>query len=155
MQIKITQAGWETYTGNLGGVEFLNGSGEATAREAARLANIVQIETAEGKNPSDTQNSVDSRMMTSEEVALKTADRYTAPAAVTSHPAPRYTRAALEKVASEKGITGLREIADQFKVKGTSITKLIEAIVKLSSPGEAAPELLAGPVPGSVTEVTV
>ncbi len=42
---------------------------------------------------------------------------------------PKYTQEALEKIADESGIAGLREIAAEFNVKGNSIATLIKAIM--------------------------
>jgi hypothetical protein len=47
--------------------------------------------------------------------------------------APVYTREQLEKVADAEGIAGLRKIAEQYGVKANSIAKLIDEIINASA----------------------
>ncbi|MDP9155286.1 MAG: PhoH family protein [Pseudomonadota bacterium] len=125
MKIRLLQPGWETMTGNFGGVEFVDGLsvGDVTAREAQRISNTVVCELEDGTNPSSTQAVLESysRPM---EVAGE------APAA----PKPaRYSEAELEAIAGEKGIKGLREIGDVLGVKTPAQGRYIAAIKQRGS----------------------
>jgi hypothetical protein len=46
---------------------------------------------------------------------------------------PNYTQLELEALADKEGITGLREVAEAYGVKGTSIVGLISGILAASS----------------------
>jgi hypothetical protein len=139
VKIKIIQAGWLTYTGVLCNVNFVEGIAEdAHPLDASRIANIIQIETEDGKNPSASQQVIDSHStkMSQEMQRDEKFDR------VTKEPAPAvviHSREELEKIASAKGITGLREIANPLGVRSTSIPGLIESIInKQGTPKPAA-----------------
>jgi hypothetical protein len=128
MKIRLLQPGWETFTGNFGGVEFADGVSvnDANTREAARLANVVRCELEDGSNPSASQVALDSKGT----IMQVGSDRAPAPAPV------KYSRTALEEIAGAKGIKGLREIGDPMGVKASGIADLIEAILKAQQPGE-------------------
>jgi hypothetical protein len=123
MKLKIIQAGWANYTGMLCGAQFNEGvCDEATKRQAAQIANIIQVETDEGKNPSDTQAVIDSQT-TAMSIPEPVAPPPAAPKITTI-----YSKEELEKIADEKGIDGLRAVAPEG-VKSKSIVKLIQAIL--------------------------
>ena len=62
--------------------------------------------------------------------AVLTHSRVVAPAENIEEKVVKYTREQLEQVADEKGMAGLRRIADEFGLKGKSIPGLIEAILQ-------------------------
>lgn len=134
-RIKLTQPGWETFTGAFGGVTFDNGVSveEIADRQAQRLSAIVTCERLEdGTNPSVSQMLIDMK----NDAAPMEEQRVRGEESVATPAAPQYTREQLEAVAAEKGIAGMREIADKFEVKGTSIVKLIEAILSKQKSGQ-------------------
>lgn len=124
--VRMTQPGWETYTGPFGGATFVDGiSEDLTDRQARFIANIITVvDVATGRNPSSSQELLDTR---SNQAAIKKTlvEGETVPAATVK---PRFTREELETIAGEKGINGLREVAPEG-VKATSIARLIEAII--------------------------
>lgn len=139
MKLRITQKGWAGFTGHYGIVEFKDGVSidHVSPIIAQRLAALIAVETVpeDGSaptNPSITQVILDG--------AKKPADpkaeppKLTTDAGVGVHERGKegkpYTRAELEKIASEKGINGLRDLAEPAGIKGTKIVALIEAILK-------------------------
>jgi hypothetical protein len=143
MKIRLLQPGWETFTGNFGGVEFVDGLSvaDANTREASRLANVVRCELEDGSNPSASQVALDSQGT----VMQVGDDRAPAPAPV------RYSREALEEIAGAKGIKGLREVGDPLGVKASGIADLIDAILKAQQPVVAeAPAAVVEPVAETV-----
>jgi hypothetical protein len=131
MKVKIVEHGWGTYTGPLRGGMFVNGVCEDMAPDHARaLANILKIETEDGKNPSSSQELLDNTNMSAPVVTYAMADESVVKAVVTP-PAKQHTQAELEAIADAKGIDGLREIAAPMNIKGTSIVKLIATILEV------------------------
>lgn len=124
MKIRITEPGWQGFSGLLGSVEFLDGvSIEDVAKsEASHLAGIVAIETLDGKNPSASQTIIDSGVIHAPvEVKVKVDD----PAlAVTDH-----TVESLSELADKGGIKALRAIAEPMGIKANSISELIEKVM--------------------------
>jgi len=129
MNIRLIERGWETYTGMLCGADFVDGlAKDVTARQAAMVANIVQTENADDKtNPSDSQNLLNSQCIRMTE-NMPVQERYNQPQSNVGT-VNDYTREALEKIASEKGILGLREVGNTVGVRADNIVKLIESIL--------------------------
>lgn len=145
MKIKITQPGWETFTGNFGSIEFVDGVsvGEVSQTEASRVAAVVRVETTEGKDPSMAQLIIDTYGTPAPmETTVAAAD-------LPQPEAPTYTADELAAIADKLGIKGLREIADPLGIKANSIAELIGRILAVSKPAapaepvEAAPEAAA------------
>ena len=126
-KIKIVEPGWETYTGDLGPNTFENGVSvnEVTPIEAARLANLIRVETLEGHNPSTSQLVLESRSTPMGQETEVPVDR----SAVVPLGLHLYSEAELQVIADAEGITGLRKVSEPLGVKGTSITKLISAVL--------------------------
>lgn len=134
-RIKIVEKGWGNFNGTFGGVEFLNSlSVEAVAPATARqLGSLVRIELCD----SEAQITSNSDYLANKETPAKSEstliDVETANAATKEHQkveeAAQYTREDLEKVADQRGIAGVREIADTLGVRGRSIAELIDAIL--------------------------
>jgi len=129
-RIRLTQPGWENYTGALCGGQFVEGLSEELAdRQAAQVANIVTCEDAEtGFNPSSSQHLIDSRDDSAEVVPERTAA-----AQEVATPKPErelLTREGLEEIALKRGINGIREISNPMGVRSTSINTLIELILQ-------------------------
>jgi hypothetical protein len=143
MKIKMVQPGYEQFTGNFGGVEFVDGVSVADVAPmiATRIANVVRVENAEdGVNPSASQTALDSY---STPMALRPQD---VPAAKPQ----KYTEADLEAIAGKEGIKGLRKISDPLGVKSNGIAELIGLILKSQAPADTAQFL--GEVPSDVVK---
>jgi hypothetical protein len=129
MKIKLTQPGWETYSGPMAGAMFENGLADnVTPRVAAKIGNIVQCETEDGENPSMSQQIINSQATNMSAVTLLEAGDKAPKDEV--KPARIYTQQELEAIADKRGIDGLREIAKPLGLKGVSIAKLLVAIVE-------------------------
>jgi hypothetical protein len=144
--LKIVSKGWTGYTGGLGTVTFKNGvSTEPVPRRIAdRLAAVTQMIEVDAEGNEITAAGIAHRLVTetpgrapvkgplarqteaerAEEERLDMLRKEKAPAS------KFYTAGELEVVASEKGLKGLREIADPWGVKDRSIPGLIAAILK-------------------------
>lgn len=153
MKLKIVQAGFETYTGLFGIVEFKDGisTDHVNHVERAHLCALIACEEFDdsGKEelalthdaaPADQaaqgeQSAADTPATPADQT--KQDEQPAAPAEqasqATGEDKPAYTREALEKIADEKGIGGLREIGDALGVKATSIAKLIEEILEAAA----------------------
>lgn len=136
MHIKLVQPGWETFSDYLGFTLFKDGVSveEVSPSEAARLASIVGIETLDGRNPSPAQMILDTWSGPMAVATSETADKQVqAPSVVKS-----WTAEELSAIGDEKGIKGLREIADPLGLKGTSIPDLIAKIAEATKPAVPA-----------------
>jgi hypothetical protein len=133
VKIRIIQKGWENFTGNFGGLDFVESESVADVdeRQAGRVANVVKCEMLDGTNPSASQQALDQRMLKPHVELPTTASAVTAPTAVSRGP---FTRAELEDIAGELGIKGLRVISDPLGVKATGISDLIDLILKSQTP---------------------
>lgn len=133
MKLRIVEPGWEGFTGNFGGVEFVDGlsvDSDVSAREAGRVASTIRIETEDGKNPSVSQLILDMAAMPMSQDMVR--DANTGSFNSDAPPAPdrkRYTQDELMLIADTKGINGLREIGAEYDVRDTSIVKLIDKIL--------------------------
>jgi hypothetical protein len=140
MKLRLTQGGFENYTGQMGVVWFENGlsTTDVLPIDGIRISAAIGATWEDGTaaNVGDMYlNSMDVpahvgmgtiNTMSFEPVAPVPQQSETK--AVAS--GETYTEESLAKIADEKGITGIREVADQFGVKGTSIVGLIAAIMK-------------------------
>lgn len=127
MKLRIIEAGWETFAGDFGGVPFEAGVSlrDVTELEAMRLSNAIRIETLEGKNPSSSQQALESiTTPMSVEVPITSAEVEAPKPAVAG-----YTRAQLEAIADAKGIEGLREIGRVVGVSSRSINGLMDLVI--------------------------
>lgn len=159
MKLKITQPGWENYTGQLGMAFFQDGVSVADVPKlvARRLAGVVGCVWEDGTNPSVTQDEL-TRDVPAPDVnttipapVTEAAPELIVPsvviAAVETQPAefvqpvdpsalsvpsasaPVYTKEELEAIADKEGIAGLRALADPLDIKSNSISALIAAMV--------------------------
>lgn len=155
MRLKITEQGWETFSGNLGVVVFEDGVsvGDVSHIEANIISgNIRVVELESGDNVGALELDSDMQNKRCESVTLKTMAEIFAEQVgevqdkpVEVETVPHYTKDELEAIADKKGIAGLREIGDQVGVKGTSISGIIEAILlKVAGEVPNAAPLAAG-----------
>lgn len=138
MKLRLTQAGFENFTGQMGVVWFENGlsTTDVLPIDGVRISAAIGASWEDGSMP----NKGDMYLTSSDVPAhVGQADRSeqaptpAAPvdAAPTQGDAPAvYTEAQLAAIADEKGIAGLRAIADPLGIKGTSIVGLIAEILK-------------------------
>jgi len=139
-RLRITERGWNGYTGHFGGVEFKDGVSVEIVDpvNAARLGSIIQLQLIDTDQEAGSaaalqrvQNAameVASELVITETSETPAADSQAS--AADASPAPTYTRESLEKVADEHGIAGLRAVADPLGVKGRGIAELIDEILK-------------------------
>jgi len=144
--LKITQKGWDGYTGVLGDVPFEDGVSleNVSTADSKRLASIIQMEERDsGKDPSVSQELIDTRHMTLGEhegfVRQKSVDNASVDEtkAFTAEPSKpsdsdksySYTMEDLEAVADKGGIEGLREFASEYDVRGGSIRAIINSLM--------------------------
>lgn len=145
MKLKITEPGWEGFTGDFGGIDFADGVStvDVAPYQAKRLSNAIRCETLEGLNPSSSQQVIDSRCV---QVV----------AAVVAPEAPTvkvWTRDQLQALADTDGIKGIRTISDPLDIKSTSISALIDAIVNAQAPPVVVePTVVAEPAAGVINE---
>lgn len=137
MKIKITQPGWEGFTGYFGPVEFKDGLStyDVSKSEAQLVAALVATETEEGTDPSVAQQIIDMQGVPAPvETVVSVEDTQ-------KQDIQRYTAEELAEIADKQGIKGLRAIGDQLGVKGNSIAELISKILAIAGkqPEAAAP----------------
>lgn len=138
MKLRLTQAGFENYTGQMGVVMFKDGLSETDVLpiDGVRIAAAIGAEWEDGNTPNkgemyltvaDAPAHVGVPGGSNEESASTSSD------GVQASGAPGgvvYSEADLAKIADDKGIAGLREIGDPIGAKGTSIVGLIAEILK-------------------------
>lgn len=150
MKIKITQKGNETYTGNLGGVEFVDGeSVDVVSRFIAlRLGSIMSIEeVGTGKNPGAAQQILDAGSIPMDAgmaPAIMVPQDTTRGIHQKSEKFERFTREQLDEIASVSGLPGLREIAAPAGISAKNINALIQAILDKGITNPARPVRVAG-----------
>lgn len=140
MKLRLTQAGFEKYTGQMGVVMFDNGLsvGDVLPIDAIRISAAIGADWEDGSaaNVGDMYlNNMDvpafvGRAQGQTSVSVDSVKPAIVPAQA------QHTKDTLAKIADAEGIMGLRAIADPMGVKGTSIVGLIEAILKHHGPTE-------------------
>lgn len=139
MKIRIDEVGYENYTGQLGMVDFVDGVSvnEVSQSELNRMAVVIRVVNVESEEQVgslvDMQKNNDYTFPV-EEVLVNIPEPEQAPAdsqAPADDTAGKaiYSREQLEALADKEGIAGLREVAETFGVKGTSIVGLIQEIL--------------------------
>lgn len=152
MKLKITADGWHGYTGDFGGQNFTDGisDDDMLPYMAIRLSGIIScVDLATGldvniaaqmleiqNTPMDENMPLPNTTGTTDDVPL-----------VHGNEAAAYTKDELEAIASDKGIEGLRAIADPLAIEAKSIVKLIEAMIRA---GVKKPLVITDPAPGAV-----
>ena len=140
MKVRLTQPGFQKYTGQMGVVFFQDGlsTDHVAERDAIRMAAVMNCEWENGSNLSPSQHVINT--LKNSAPVLKTAevvvDEVTPPTESEQPPTEtlKWTREELEALADAQGIQGLRQIADPAGIKGRSITEMIEAIVNAGLP---------------------
>jgi hypothetical protein len=141
IKLKITQPGWDNYTGWVGPVYFEDSvsTTEMTAAVARQISACVRMEevTEEGSKPFGiSQDMVEGKNLAyvaaAEAIpadAAELAIEKARDAKAAGKPKTTHSLEELEAIASDKGIEGLRPIATSWGVKDRSIPKLIAKIL--------------------------
>ena len=146
--LRITAPGWETFTGNFGGSDFVNGlsSVALTRRQIDQLSALIRCDLADDTGKPTVQAGLTGRLVglnsvpaeigngnnptmrkaTQEDIDADTRQRA---AEAQRRPTQLYTKAQLEAIASKEGMTGIRKIGDAWSVRERNLTKLIDLIV--------------------------
>jgi len=138
MKLRLTQAGFETYTGQMGVVMFKDGlsEGDVLPIDAIRISAAIGADWEDGSpaNVGDMYlNAMDVPAFvggSTHETSAPVEPKAQAQGDADTSAGTRYTKDDLAKIADADGIVGLRAIAETIGVKGTSIVGLIEAILK-------------------------
>lgn len=147
MKLRLTQPGFENYSGQMGVLNFVEGLSTTGVRaiDAVRMAAVMNCEWEDGSSPNVAQSLLDNAntpapMFVSGEAGQHDLESQTAAdldaeeKRVAGGDIPKtsdaWTEERLAIVADKDGIKGLREIADPLGIKGNSIRDLIVAIVK-------------------------
>lgn len=148
MRLKLTQQGFETYSGQMGVITFTDGLSDNHVRpqDAIRMAATMLCEWEDG-TPANVAQSILDNAHTAATINVEnelTADQAIADQQREANGAGKsdlpmtaapslggitYTQEELEAVADKDGIKGLRAIASPLGVKGNSINELIRGIV--------------------------
>lgn len=147
MKIRLIGNGYEAFTGHFGTVEFKDGVSvhDVSPADARFFASITSVEDAEtGEDPGSNAQfersfQLEARvetLPTLEELGMASAPAEAPKQAEAQSDAAAYTAEQLEVIADKGGIAALREIGDKLDVRGTSIAKLIEGILKAQAPAE-------------------
>lgn len=144
--VKITQPGWEGFSGEYVGYHFKDGVSTTPMprNQADRVAACVACEIIDAGGDNLGQGGVAARIasgrsveatvgtaldhMTPEQHAAELLKAYTETGVAPTR--DFYTADQLESVASLEGIEGLRKLAEPWKVKDRSIPRLVARIVK-------------------------
>lgn len=140
MKVRIDEQGFDKYNGDIGGIEFVDGVSvhELSDREVMRLsASMRVVELESGKQQGTSVTLAESRDLEAE-VVEKLPIAEPEPVVEVQKPVVseevanlgKYTREGLEAIADKQGVAGLREIANNFEVKGRSIVELVDGILK-------------------------
>lgn len=141
MKLKIAEPGYDTFNGAFGLVQFENGVSvdHVSMKDAFQLSALIQMVDAEtGESISMLNGDEADRLATArveyypsvaEVEAQKRMAEKVESAEQPVEVAQAYTREQLESIADKEGIAGLRKIGDALNLKGTSVAKLIDAIL--------------------------
>ena len=154
-RIRLTQEGYEHYTGQMGITFFEDGLSTDVVpfKDANRMAAVLKCEFEDGTSCNAAQRLLDTAQqeasverVTEDEVKTDAAPVVAAPVetpvVINLTPAERprdeanthsFSRADLEEIADQSGIAGLREIATPLGLKSNSISGLIDELVKVST----------------------
>lgn len=136
MKLRLTQPGWENYSGQMGVIQFENGVsvGGVLDIDAVRVSAVMLCEWEDGSTASVSQRLLEQSDTPAPDLEKAKADDVAKVAAAQpKKEKPKFTEAELEKIADEKGITGLREVAEPFGIKSNSIRGLIDALLKAAT----------------------
>ncbi len=147
MKLRLTQAGFESYTGQMGVVMFKDGMSETDVLpiDAIRISAAIGAEWEDGSaanvgemylNNMDVPafvggDDINTMSMPVEGQEPTKAEKPAADAPVEqpAADAPKHTFEELSAIADKEGIAGLRKLGDGVGVKGKSIVEIIDGIL--------------------------
>ncbi|MCP1540065.1 hypothetical protein [Methylorubrum extorquens] len=143
-RIKITQPGWDGFTGEIGttlfeggiSVESVNARHIAIIGASLSLVTVDEIGEETGVNPALQHQMLTNGTMSMAAPMLVELARATdapapaAPAKADTSEIVFHTKEDLEKIAEARGIIGLRAVMEPLGLKATSINKAIQVILK-------------------------
>lgn len=132
MRVKIVEVGFDSFNGDIGGIEFESGvsTRELSPLEINRISAAMRVETLDGDQlgmAAVLAANMNTEMSSELETIIVGETSETEKDAVVES---QYTKESLAEIADKKGIAGLREIADPLGIKATSIAALIEGILE-------------------------
>jgi hypothetical protein len=137
MKLRLTQPGFEGYSAQMGVVFFENGlsTTDVSPHDAIRMAAVMGCEWEDGSPANVGQMYLDGMNVPApsdqeQRDAHGSSDQTGGD--VAKQTGVSYTEEQLAAIADDKGITGLRDIAEPLGIKGNSIRGLIDAIVKVA-----------------------
>lgn len=136
MKLKLTAVGYENFTGLFGTVEYVDGLSveDVMPQTAKRVACVVSVEWEDGSKVGVADALITNQNMPApNETATVIPVEPEKPVVTTV----AWTEEELGALADDKGIAGLREIAEPYGIKGNSIAGLIKAIMEKSVAKEA------------------
>lgn len=136
MKLKLTAVGYENFTGLFGTVEYVDGLSvsDVMPQTAKRVACVISVEWEDGTKVGVADALIANQNMPApNETATVIPVEPEKPVVNTV----AWTEEELGAVADEKGIAGLREIAEPHGIKGNSIAGLIKGILDKSVAKEA------------------
>lgn len=172
MKVRLTQPGFENFTGPMGNTLFEDGlsTTEVSEREFNKLSAVMKVEREDGttsapvdvlldnaNTPAPMPEAAREAELESNAAALAAAgqsgDDKPQTAAPSLSTAAFYTREQLAAIADKDGIKGLRAIATPLGVKDNKIVDLIEGILK-KNPAPPVEEIPAPAPAPAVAEIT-
>ena len=129
MKLRLTQEGFEKYTGQMGVVDFEDGLSTTDVLEidGIRMAAVMGCVWEDGTSPNLGQRYLESMSIPAPDYS---GEREATKASQQEAKAGGYTEDQLAAIADEKGIAGLREIAEPLGIKSNSIRMLMDEILK-------------------------
>ncbi len=139
-RIRITQEGWAGFTGNIGGVEFADGVSIETVPQIAADRIACSVLCVNADSEAGEQVGISARYIENQAIQMDveealpviTDEEIAASIVAASQKTVEvyFTGEELEAIADEKGINGLRAIAEPLGVKARAIPDLISNILK-------------------------
>lgn len=147
MKLRLTQAGFESYTGQMGVVMFKDGVSETDVLpiDAIRISAAIGAEWEDGSAANVGEmylNNMDvpafvggddintmSMPVEGQEPTKAEKPATDAPVEQPAADAPKYTFEELSAIADKEGIAGLRKLGDGVGIKGKSIVEIIDGIL--------------------------
>lgn len=140
MKLRLTQSGFESYSGQMGVVMFEDGLSidDVLTIDGIRIAAAIgaQWEDGSAANVGDMYlDNMNTPAFLGDFIESPADENEPAPTAVPSSEKPetaveKFTKKQLAKIADEEGVAGLRKIGDTLGVKGKSIVELIDLILQ-------------------------
>lgn len=129
MKIKITEKGFENFTGQMGVVFFENGfsTADVSSHDAFRMSAVMGFEWEDGTPCNVAQRILDNMNAPAPNVTETFVEEVKPEVVVQGE---LWTEDELGKIADEEGIAGLRAIADPLGIKDKSVAGLISGLLK-------------------------